>query len=80
MQCCFPDIYYSYTEPIRCGPINDPYCPNKMGVVGGKDLFGLNTCCCPRSGVCHSARVLPLGDPPQGILAWPMGPFVYGRK
>lgn len=80
VQCCFPDIYYTYRRPIVCGPIEDPYCPSGLGVVGPQDDFGYNTCCCPRSGACHTSAVLPLGDPPQAVVTWPMGPFVYGRK
>lgn len=80
VNCCFPDIYYRYSKPLLCGPIRDPYCPSQMGVVGGQDDFGFNTCCCPRSGACYTSRILPLGDPPQAVVTWPMGPFVYARK
>lgn len=68
---------YTYRPPVRCGPIQDPYCPDRQGIVGLPDTMGYPTCCCPTSGRCHTATVAPIGDPPRAIVAWPFGPFAY---
>lgn len=68
---------YTYRPPVRCGPINDPYCPSRQGVLGLPDSMGFPTCCCRASGKCHTPTIVPLGDPPYGIVTWPMGPWAY---
>jgi hypothetical protein len=68
---------YTYNPPVMCGHINDPYCPNGQGMTGVNDIYGYPTCCCPRSGKCHTSAVVPVGDPPAAIVTWPLGPFSY---
>lgn len=68
---------YTYRPPVQCGPIHDPYCPSRQGVVGLPDSMGYPTCCCPASGKCHTSSVVPIGDPPHAIVTWPFGPFAY---
>ena len=72
-----PPFVYTYTPKVKCGPIYDPYCPDRTGLVGLPDVFGYPTCCCPRSGNCHTPSVVPVGDPPGGIVTYPLGPFAY---
>lgn len=72
-----PPFVYTYTPPVRCGPIHDPYCPSRQGVVGLPDVFGYPTCCCPRSGRCHTPSIVPIGDEPGAIVTYPLGPYAY---
>ena len=73
-----PPFVYLPPEPVQCGHINDPYCPNRTGTMGLPDIYGYPTCCCPRSGNCHTPAVVPVGDPPIGVVTFPLGPYVLG--
>lgn len=72
-----PAFYYVTTRPrpIPCGPIYDPYCPSRAGVVGPRDMFGYPTCCCPGSNKCHTAAIVPVGDEPVSIVTSALGPY-----
>jgi hypothetical protein len=68
---------YASPHAIHCGPIDDPYCTSNMGIVGGFDSMGFPTCCCPRSGRCHTAPIIPIGDPAVAVTLYPMAPAAY---
>jgi hypothetical protein len=70
------DFVYTYPMPMPCGPIYDPYCPNRVGVSGLPDIYGYPTCCCAASGKCHTPAIVPVGDEPVAIVTYPLGPYV----
>ncbi|MCH9716170.1 MAG: hypothetical protein K0U52_03695 [Gammaproteobacteria bacterium] len=63
--------------PVPCGPIQDPYCPSGMGVVGGFDMFGFPTCVCPVNKRASTWPIIPVGSPAAAVQWYPIGPFAY---
>lgn len=63
-------------QPVPCGPIQDAYCPSRVGVVGGHDIYGFPMCVCPVSMSGHTWPIIPVGDPAAAVELFPIGPFL----
>ena len=70
-----PETVFTNTQ-LECGPIQDPYCPTGMGVVGGVDTYGFPLCICPASGRQYTNAVLDVHSPAQRVSEYPVGPFL----